>query len=131
MMDRARVIMSAPLPPEYGASGVLLHITPLPLRHGIDDLGRSVRAGIGRLADAGQGWWQSLPLAPAGYGNSPYQPLSTFAGARQHQYGRLAARTIRIFSSAENFRRVMRRMSFTTFSTGSFAGPAFCLIFAP
>src|ERR1700720_3273209 len=39
--------------------------------------------------------------------------------------------TIRIFSSAENFRRVMRRMSFTIFSAGSFTGPDFCLIFAP
>ena len=39
--------------------------------------------------------------------------------------------TMRIFSSVENFRRVMRRMSFTTFSADSFAGPDFCLIFAP
>src|SRR5262249_5697038 len=39
--------------------------------------------------------------------------------------------TIRIFSSAENFRRAMRRMSFTTFSAGSFTDPDFCLIFAP
>jgi hypothetical protein len=38
--------------------------------------------------------------------------------------------TMRIFSSAENCRRVTRRMSFTTFSAGSFAGPDFCLIFA-
>ena len=79
-MDRARAIMSAPFPPEYRASGVLLHITSLPSRHGIGDLGPSARAWIDRLADAGQSWWQSLPLGPAGYGNSPYQPLSTFAG---------------------------------------------------
>src|SRR5450631_1468089 len=39
--------------------------------------------------------------------------------------------TMRIFSSAENCRRVARRMSFTTFSAGSFTGPDFCLIFAP
>src|SRR5262249_7038918 len=35
---------------------------------------------VDRLADAGQSWWQSLPLGPTGYGNSPYQPLSSFAG---------------------------------------------------
>ena len=79
-MDRARAIMSAPFPSEYRASGVLLHVTSLPSRHGIGDLGPSARAWIDRLADAGQSWWQSLPLGPAGYGNSPYQPLSTFAG---------------------------------------------------
>src|SRR5450631_3416303 len=39
--------------------------------------------------------------------------------------------TMRIFSSAENCRRVARRMSFTTLSAGSFTGPDFCLIFAP
>ena len=39
--------------------------------------------------------------------------------------------TMRIFSSAENCRRVARRISFTTFSAGSFAGADFCLIFAP
>ncbi len=48
--------------------------------YGIGDLGPSARAWIDRLADAGQSWWQSLPFGPAGYGNSPYQPLSTFAG---------------------------------------------------
>jgi 4-alpha-glucanotransferase len=35
---------------------------------------------VGRLHDAGQGWWQALPLGPTGYGNSPYQSLSSFAG---------------------------------------------------
>ena len=72
--------MSAPFPPQYRASGVLLHVTSLPSRHGIGDFGPGARAWIDRLTDAGQSWWQSLPLGPAGYGNSPYQPLSTFAG---------------------------------------------------
>ena len=80
MIDRGRAIMSAPFPPEYRASGVLLHVTSLPSRYGIGDLGPCARAWIDRLADAGQSWWQSLPFGPAGYGNSPYQPLSTFAG---------------------------------------------------
>jgi 4-alpha-glucanotransferase len=43
MMDRARAIMSAPFPPEYRASGVLLHITSLLSRYGIGDLGPSAR----------------------------------------------------------------------------------------
>jgi 4-alpha-glucanotransferase len=37
-------------------------------------------AWIDRLAEAGQSWWQSLPLGPTCYGNSPYQPLPSFAG---------------------------------------------------
>ncbi|MBV8320354.1 MAG: 4-alpha-glucanotransferase, partial [Hyphomicrobiales bacterium] len=78
MKDRGRA--SAPFPPEYRASGILLHVTSLPSRHGIGDLGPSARAWVDRLADAGQSWWQSLPLGPTGYGNSPYQPLSSFAG---------------------------------------------------
>ena len=41
--------------------------------------GRRIR-WIDRLQEAGQGWWQALPLGPTGYGNSPYQSLSSFAG---------------------------------------------------
>ena len=79
MMDRAGRA-SAPFPPEYRASGVLLHVTSLPSPYGIGDLGPSARAWVDRLADAGQSWWQALPLGPTGYGNSPYQSLSSFAG---------------------------------------------------
>ena len=67
-------------PPEYRASGLLLHVTSLPSPYGIGDLGPSAFSWIDRLHDAGQGWWQSLPLGPTGYGNSPYQSLSSFAG---------------------------------------------------
>jgi 4-alpha-glucanotransferase len=69
-----------PFPADYRASGVLLHVTSLPSPHGIGDLGPSAISWINRLRQAGQGWWQSLPLGPTGYGNSPYQPLSSFAG---------------------------------------------------
>ena len=62
-------------------AGVLLHPTSLPGPHGIGDLGA---AGAGAsstwLAAAGQSVWQVLPLAPTGYGDSPYQALSAFAG---------------------------------------------------
>jgi 4-alpha-glucanotransferase len=73
--------MSAPLFPEgYRASGVLLHVTSLPSTYGIGDVGPAAVAWVNRLHDAGQRWWQALPLGPTGYGDSPYQSLSSFAG---------------------------------------------------
>ena len=69
-----------PFPPEYRASGLLLHVTSLPSPYGVGDLGSSAFSWIDRLHDAGQGWWQALPLGPTGYGNSPYQSMSSFAG---------------------------------------------------
>jgi 4-alpha-glucanotransferase len=69
-----------PFPLGYRASGLLLHVTSLPSPYGIGDLGPSAFSWIDRLHDAGQGWWQALPLGPTGYGNSPYQSLSSFAG---------------------------------------------------
>jgi 4-alpha-glucanotransferase len=70
----------APFPPGYRASGVLLHVTSLPSAYGIGDLGPGAFAWVDRLHEAGQGWWQGLPLGPTGYGDSPYQCLSSFAG---------------------------------------------------
>src|SRR5438552_18134604 len=73
--------MSAPLfPAGYRASGILLHVTSLPSRYGIGDVGPAAAAWVDRLHEAGQGWWQALPLGPTGYGDSPYQSLSSFAG---------------------------------------------------
>src|SRR5271170_7288200 len=69
-----------PFPPEYRASGLLLHVTSLPSPYGVGDLGSSAFSWIDRLHDAGQAWWQALPLGPTGYGNSPYQSMSSFAG---------------------------------------------------
>jgi 4-alpha-glucanotransferase len=66
--------------PEYRGAGLLLHVTSLPSRYGIGDVGPDAFAWIDRLCDAGQSWWQSLPLGPTGYANSPYQALSSFAG---------------------------------------------------
>jgi 4-alpha-glucanotransferase len=57
-----------------------LHVTSLPSPYGIGDVGPTALAWIDRLVDAGQSWWQALPLGPTGYGNSPYQSLSSFAG---------------------------------------------------
>ena len=69
-----------PFPPGYRASGVLLHVTSLPSPYGIGDLGPAAFAWVDRLHEAGQRFWQALPLGPTGYGDSPYQSLSSFAG---------------------------------------------------
>jgi 4-alpha-glucanotransferase len=61
-------------------SGILLHVTSLPGRHGIGDLGESAHEFVEFLAAAGQTIWQVLPLGPTGYGDSPYQLFSAFAG---------------------------------------------------
>jgi len=78
-MNSTQTNYSAPFPKDYRASGILLHVTSLPSRFGIGDLGPAAFGWIDRLAAAGQTWWQVLPLGPTGYGNSPYQALSSFA----------------------------------------------------
>jgi len=62
------------------ASGILLHPTSLPGRFGIGDLGKEAYQFVDFLASTRQRLWQILPLGPTGYGNSPYQCLSVFAG---------------------------------------------------
>jgi 4-alpha-glucanotransferase len=61
-------------------SGILLHITSLPGPHGIGDLGVSAHRFVDFLAESGQTIWQVLPVSPTGYGDSPYQCFSAFAG---------------------------------------------------
>jgi 4-alpha-glucanotransferase len=80
MADENQPPRSSPSVLDDRASGILLHVTSLPSPYGIGDLGPSAFAWVDRLARAGQSWWQALPLGPTGYGNSPYQPLSSFAG---------------------------------------------------
>jgi 4-alpha-glucanotransferase len=62
------------------SSGVLLHPTSLPGPFGIGDLGPRAFEFIEQLASARQQVWQVLPLGPTGYGDSPYQSPSAFAG---------------------------------------------------
>src|SRR4029077_16927235 len=69
-----------PFAPDYRASGVLLHVTSLPSPYGVGDVGGAALAWIDHLHAAGQSWWQVLPLGPTGFGDSPYQSLSSFAG---------------------------------------------------
>src|ERR1700730_16234788 len=80
MNDISRDVTVTPFPPDSRSSGVLLHVASLPSPYGIGDLGPAALAWIDRLHEAGQSWWQALPLGPTGYANSPYQPLSSFAG---------------------------------------------------
>lgn len=61
-------------------SGILLHPTSLPGPHGIGELGPDAVRFVDALCRMGQFYWQILPLGPTGYGNSPYQSSSTFAG---------------------------------------------------
>ena len=69
-----------PFRPGCRSSGVLLHVTSLPSPYGVGDVGPAAFAWVDRLHDAGQRWWQALPLGPTGRGNSPYSSLSSFAG---------------------------------------------------
>ena len=60
--------------------GILLHPTSLPGPFGIGDLGPELYRFIDFLHSNRQQLWQILPLGPTGYGNSPYQLFSSFAG---------------------------------------------------
>ncbi len=62
------------------SAGILMPITSLPSPYGVGTLGQSARDFISFLADAGQTYWQVLPICPTGYGDSPYQSSSSYAG---------------------------------------------------
>ncbi len=62
------------------SAGILLHPTSLPGPHGIGSFGTDAIRFLDFLAEAGLSIWQFLPLGPTGYGNSPYQCFSAFAG---------------------------------------------------
>ncbi len=62
------------------SSGILLHPTSLPSPYGVGDLGPAAYGFLDFLVETGQSWWQILPLGPTGYGNSPYQSYSSYAG---------------------------------------------------
>ncbi len=61
-------------------SGILMHITSLPGAYGIGTMGAEAFSFVDFLKKAGQTYWQILPLSPTGYGDSPYQSCSTYAG---------------------------------------------------
>ena len=62
------------------AAGILLSVSSLPSPHGIGTLGKAAYAFVDFLSEAGQKYWQMLPVGPISYGDSPYQSFSAFAG---------------------------------------------------
>ena len=62
------------------ASGILLPVTSLPSEYGIGCFSKEAYEFVDSLKAAGQKYWQILPLGPTGYGDSPYQSFSTYAG---------------------------------------------------
>ena len=61
-------------------SGILMHITSLPSPYGVGTMGKTAYRFVDFLHKAGQSYWQILPVTPTGYGDSPYQSCSTYAG---------------------------------------------------
>ena len=62
------------------ASGILLPIASLPSKYGIGCFSKEAYDFVDKLREAGQSYWQILPLSPTSYGDSPYQSFSSFAG---------------------------------------------------
>ena len=62
------------------SSGILMHLTSLPSEYGIGNMGREAYRFVDFLKAAKQTYWQILPINPPGYGDSPYQAFSAFAG---------------------------------------------------
>ena len=60
--------------------GVLLPVSSLPSKYGIGCFDKKAYEFVDALKEAGQSYWQILPLGPTSYGDSPYQSFSTFAG---------------------------------------------------
>ena len=62
------------------ASGILMHITSLPSPYGVGTMGKAAYDFVDFLKKSGQAYWQILPVTPTGYGDSPYQSCSAYAG---------------------------------------------------
>ncbi|MBQ5362543.1 MAG: 4-alpha-glucanotransferase, partial [Clostridia bacterium] len=65
---------------ELSGAGVLMPVSALPSRYGIGGIGREAMTFVDLLSQGKQRYWQILPVGPTGYGDSPYQAFSTFAG---------------------------------------------------
>ena len=62
------------------SAGVIMHISSLPGKFGIGTFGKEAYKFVDFLSRTGLSYWQVLPLGPTGYGDSPYQSFSAFAG---------------------------------------------------
>lgn len=114
--------------------GILLHPTSLPSKYGIGDLGKEAYEFVNFLRYSHQKLWQILPLNPVGFGESPYQCLSAFAGnhllislGKLVQEGLLAAQEVRghpvfdqqkvDFSGVKAFKETALRKAFAKFAS--------------
>ncbi len=119
-------------------SGILLHLTSLPGKYGIGDMGRSSLNFIDFLVKAGQTYWQILPLNPisAVFGNSPYMSFSAFAGNPLlispdllYEEGLLEAKDLQSvgseyvveFDQVSAFKKELLHKAFTNFSTSTYS----------
>ena len=91
------------------ANGILMSITSIPSPHGIGCFSKEAYEFVDQLKEAGQKYWQILPLGPTGYGDSPYQSFSTFAGNpyfidldQLEKYGWLQKEDYEIYDSEED-----------------------------
>ncbi len=118
------------------SSGILLHPTSLPGRFGVGDLGDEAYRFVDFLAASGQSLWQVLPLGPTGFGDSPYQCFSAFAGntllvspERLVQDGLLTGEDLAHtpilpseavdFGNVINFKNALLRQAFERFKQGA------------
>ena len=94
------------------ASGILMPVFSLPGPFGIGTLGKEAFAFVDFLAEAKQTYWQILPIGPTGYGDSPYQSFSAFAGNPYFIDYRLLADTLaddgHVFVDADFFTLLRR-----------------------
>ncbi|MBI4423177.1 MAG: 4-alpha-glucanotransferase [Elusimicrobia bacterium] len=121
------------------SAGVLLHPTSLPGPYGVGDLGPQAHDFLDFLAEAGQSWWQMLPVVPPGAGNSPYNSLSAFAGSailvsldRLAEEGLLSPKALKSavrskpgsvdFAAAERFKHDRLLEAFQAFEASADAG---------
>ncbi len=79
-MTRHRSRNGSSVLPHQRQAGVCLHFSSLPSPYGIGDIGDAAQSFLPQLAEMGMSVWQFLPTGPTAYGDSPYQPLSAFAG---------------------------------------------------
>lgn len=93
--------------------GILLAVSSLPGNQGIGDFGKGAYTFIDLLSKNGIRLWQLLPLHPLGYGNSPYQPYSTFAGDPIYiNIDRLADLGLIKMSSIRNYHKFGERVDY-------------------
>src|SRR6185369_14667986 len=113
--------MAAARPPKLTdrTSGVLLHPTSLPGPGSTGDLGPEAYRFLDFLVDAGQRWWQMLPVGPTGYADSPYSAQSAFAGNPMLiSAGRLADDGLLAASDRTRPREEQLRAAFAAFRAG-------------